>query len=79
MFELTIRGTEQKVALRDIPALRQTFVVASVAIIVGVALSITTHPYFLALPLVISGGLMFAGLVGWCPMATLMGKLPWNK
>lgn len=79
MFELKIKGQEKKVLLKNIPVLRQAFVLASVLILAGTILGIIIHPYFFALPLMVSGGLMFSGLVGWCPMALMLSKLPCNK
>ena len=79
MFELKVKGQEAKVLLKNIPVLRQAFVLAGILIIVGTILGITIHQYFLALPLLVSGGLMFSGLVGWCPMAVMLGKLSCNK
>lgn len=79
MFELKVKGQVERVLLKDIPVLRQAFVLASVLILIGTILGIIIHPYFFALPLLVSGGLMFSGLVGWCPMAVLLGKLPCNK
>lgn len=79
MFELKVKGQEAKVLLKNIPVLRQAFVLASVLIIVGTILGITINQYFFALPLLVGGGLMFSGLVGWCPMAVMLGKLPCNK
>jgi hypothetical protein len=79
MFKLTIKNQAEKIALADIPALRQSFFGASVLIITGIVLSIMVHPYFIALPLLVSGGLLFSALAGWCPMAMIMEKMPWNK
>lgn len=36
-------------------------------------------PKFLAVPIFISGGLLFAGLSGRCLMAELLAKLPFNR
>ncbi len=79
MFELKVRGQVEKVLLKDILVLRQAFVLASVLIIIGTILGINIHPYFFVLPLIVSGGLMFSGLVGWCPMSVILSKLPCNK
>lgn len=79
MFELTVRGKVEKVALRDIPVLRQAFVVAGFLILSGLVLGLLLHPGFLALPLLVSGGLIFSGLAGWCPMAVILSMLPWNR
>lgn len=79
MFALTVRGKDEKVTLRDIPVLRQAFVIAGVLILSGMLLGQFVHVGFFALPLLVSGGLLFSGLAGWCPMAVLLSKMPWNR
>lgn len=39
---------------------------------------IVIHPAFLAVPLFVGGGLVFAGLTGFCGLGELLKKLPWN-
>jgi hypothetical protein len=75
MFELTVKNRAEKILLKDIPALRKAMTVGALFIIVGVMLSVTVHPYFLVLPLVVSGGLLLSGVGGFCPMAAVMEKL----
>ena len=75
MFELTVKNRTEKILLKDIPALRKAMTVGALFIIAGVALSVTVHPYFLALPLLVSGGLLLSGVGGFCPMAAIMEKL----
>ncbi len=66
-------------ALRGMRALRQAFFAASVLIIIGLVGAYFVHAYFLALPALVAGGLMFSALVGWCPMIFFLEKAPWNK
>lgn len=79
MFEITVRGKDEKVSLTSMPALRQAFGVGAVLIIVGVWLGVTTNTYFLALPLLVSFGLSLSAVFGVCPMAVIMEKMPWNR
>jgi hypothetical protein len=74
MFKLTVNNKSEKVALADIPALRKSFAVASLMIVIGIALAQNIHVAFLMLPLLVSVGLMFSSLSGWCPMAVIMEK-----
>jgi len=74
MFTLTVKNQAEKVALADIPALRKSFAVASLMIVIGIALAQNIHGAFLILPLLVSVGMMFSALSGWCPMAVLMEK-----
>ncbi len=74
MYKMTVKEQVEKVALANIPALRRSFVLASLMILIGVTLSHFVHEAFLILPILVGGGLMFSALVGWCPMAIMMEK-----
>ena len=77
---ISVHTTENnKVLLEHIPAFRQAFVVAALLILSGLFLSYSVHDYFLAVPIMVSGGLLFSGLVGWCPLALVLERMPWNK
>jgi hypothetical protein len=45
----------------------------------GALLALTVNPLFALLPLVIGSGLLFAGLTGFCGLALLLAKMPWNQ
>ena len=79
-METKIYTTDERkeIYLKHIPAFRQAFVLASLLIITGVILAQTVHVYFIALTLLVAGGLAFSGIVGWCPMALVLQKMPWN-
>lgn len=79
IFKLTVKNQTEKIAISDIPALRQAFAIASFLIVVGVAFAINGSPFFLILPLIVSIGLLFTALAGWCPPASLLEKMPWNN
>jgi hypothetical protein len=34
---------------------------------------------WLVVPVVVGAGLVFAGVSGMCPMASLIARMPWNK
>ncbi len=74
MFKLSITGSEGKVALRDIKALRLAFFVAGLMIIIGAIGSHLIHPYFHVLPFLVAFGLLFSATFGWCPMAMVMER-----
>jgi len=71
MFEMTTKNGST-IRLRDITALRVSFAVASGLIVTGVVGSIVVHPYLIALPLLVAGGLLFSAVAGWCPMAQVV-------
>ena len=79
MFTLKTKNVSEPVTLRNLPTLRQAFVVASGLIVAGYVLAALVHPAFIYLPLLPAGGLFFSGLTGFCPMVYFLQKLPWNK
>jgi rhodanese-related sulfurtransferase len=62
-----------------LPLERQVFIAAGFLVFVGVILGWQVHPGFYGLSGFVGAGLMMAGLTGFCPMAILIGKLPWNQ
>jgi hypothetical protein len=42
-------------------------------------LALLVNPRFALIPLIIGCGLLFAGLTGFCGLAVLLAKMPWNK
>ena len=62
-----------------LPLMRQVQIVAGGLVVVGVALGLAIHPWFLGLSAFVGAGLVMAGVTGWCGMATLLGKLPYNR
>lgn len=62
-----------------IPLERQVLAIAGFLTFAGVMLSLLVHPYFLALSAFVGAGLMVAGLTGFCGMALLLARAPWNQ
>lgn len=67
------RGTAQGISLE-----RQVRIVAGALVLAGVVLARIVHPWFIGLSAFVGAGLVFAGVSGWCGMALLLAKLPWN-
>ncbi|MCD8500103.1 MAG: DUF2892 domain-containing protein [Gammaproteobacteria bacterium] len=42
-------------------------------------MSFLFNPWFCLLSGFVGLGLMFAGITGWCGMAKLLAKMPWNQ
>ncbi len=59
--------------------MRQVQITAGSLVVLGVLLGAFVSPWFLILSGFVGSGLMFAGLTGWCGMALLLAKMPWNK
>lgn len=63
---------------KRIPIMQQVFIIAGSLILTGSFLSLF-FPYFLAIPLFVGSGLLYAGLSGNCLMSVLLAKAPWNQ
>jgi rhodanese-related sulfurtransferase len=69
----------RKKAGAPIELMRQVQIVIGLFVLTGIALSLTVHPGFIAIPAFMGAGLTFAGLSGWCGMAKLIALAPWNR
>lgn len=75
--EKNLKTVSQKNIL---PLERQTQLAISVIILSGLSLNyILKDSAFLILPLIAGLGLLNAALTGWCGMARMIAKMPWNK
>jgi rhodanese-related sulfurtransferase len=57
---------------------RQVRIGAGALALLGVVLGYWVHPAWLGLAALAGGGLIFAGVTGFCGMANLLAKMPWN-
>ena len=46
--------------------------------LVGTVLGLAVSPWFFGIPLFVGAGLLFAGITGYCGMAVLLQRAPWN-
>lgn len=58
---------------------RQVQIAAGSLILLGFILGRWAHPGFLWLTAFVGAGLVFAGVSGYCGMAVLLSKMPWNN
>lgn len=58
---------------------RQVRIVAGAMVVVSAVLGITVSVWFLAWTLFVGAGLIVAGLTDTCMMASLLGRMPWNR
>lgn len=63
----------------QIPIQRQVMIAAGGLGFLGTLLGYLIHPGFLVVPAFVGLGLFQAGITGWCGMALLLEKLPWNR
>lgn len=62
-----------------IPIMRQVLLTAGLLVLIGVGLGFLVHPVFFGLAGFVGAGLTFSGATGYCGMAMLLGKMPWNR
>lgn len=58
---------------------RQVQIGAGGLALLGTILGLTVSPWFLAVPLFVGSGLVFAGVTGFCGMALILQRAPWNR
>jgi rhodanese-related sulfurtransferase len=64
---------------QPLPIMRQVQIAAGGLVVVGVALGYLASPWFFLLSGFVGAGLMRAGITGWCGMAMLLERMPWNR
>jgi rhodanese-related sulfurtransferase len=69
----------EKAASKVLPLMRQVQLVIGLVSGTGAALAVWKHPLFALIPLFTSAGLVFAGATGYCGLAMLMARMPWNR
>jgi rhodanese-related sulfurtransferase len=69
----------EKGASQVLPLMRQVQLVIGLVSGTGAALAIWKHPLFGLIPLFTSAGLVFAGATGYCGLALLLARMPWNQ
>lgn len=69
----------KSVGRKVLPLDRQVFFAVGLIVFSGVLFGALIHPGFYALSGFMGLGLMYSGLSGYCGMALLLTKMPWNK
>jgi len=62
-----------------LPLMRQVQLVIGLLALSGSILALTVNKNFALLPAFLGAGLTMAGATGWCGLAILLSKMPWNK
>ena len=62
-----------------LPLMRQVQIAAGSLVLLGLILSHTVAPAWIALTWFVGAGLCFAGISGFCGMARLLTAMPWNR
>jgi rhodanese-related sulfurtransferase len=58
---------------------RQVRIGAGLLVLIGSMLAWTANSGFLAIPIFVGSGLVFAGITNYCGMALVLGRMPWNR
>lgn len=64
---------------RTLPLMRQVQLTVGAISAAGAALALAVNPWFALIPLVMGCGLTIAGITGFCGLAVLLAKMPWNN
>ncbi|MFN3693094.1 MAG: rhodanese-like domain-containing protein [Candidatus Paceibacteria bacterium] len=72
-------GYETQSHTNRLPIMRQVFIGAGGLVLGGVLLAHFVDYTFILIPFFVSLGLLMSGFTGWCGMALLLSKMPWNK
>ena len=59
--------------------MRQVQIIVGLMVIFGIVLGLTISPYLSLISLFFDAGLLFAGISGFCGLASLLMFLPYNK
>jgi rhodanese-related sulfurtransferase len=62
-----------------LPLMRQVQIVVGSLSATGAVLALAVNRRFAVLPLFLGCGLLFAGITGYCGMALMLAKMPWNR
>lgn len=66
-------------AKKVFPLMQQVQLTIGLGVLTGALLSLTVNPNWVFLCAFFGAGLTLAGSTGWCGLAILMSKLPWNR
>jgi len=69
----------EKSAKAVLPLDRQLQLTIGTLVVIGVLLSHFVNPNWIWLSGLVGAGLMMAGLTGFCPMRSLIARMPWNQ
>ena len=64
---------------KKIPLMRQVFLAAGLLVLISSILGFMYSQNFFVLTMFVGAGLTISGVTGWCGMAIMLAKMPWNK
>jgi rhodanese-related sulfurtransferase len=72
---LPLKRSEKK----RLPLMRQVHLTIGLCVLTASCLAVTMDPRFAWVAAVFGAGLTLAGATGWCGLALVLSKMPWNK
>ncbi len=66
-------------ARKVLPLMRQVQLVIGLLALTGSVLALAVDKNFALIPAILGAGLTMAGSTGWCGLAILLSKMPWNR
>jgi len=70
---------EVNTRISRVSVMRQVQLVIGIGVLTGSALAWFVDPAFIGLAAFFGAGLIFAGASGTCALASIIGRMPWNK
>lgn len=64
---------------KRLPLIRQVQLIIGLSALGGSILALTVDKNFALIPAVMGAGLALAGSTGWCGLAMVLSRMPWNK
>lgn len=66
-------------ARAPLPIMRQVQIATGSMVVLGVILAVLVSPWFMVLSALVGAGLVMAGVTGFCGLAHLLARMPWNR
>ncbi len=69
----------ERSAKKRLPLMRQVQLIIGLSALAGSLLALVVDKNFAVIPAVFGAGLALAGSTGWCGLAMVLSKMPWNQ
>jgi rhodanese-related sulfurtransferase len=64
---------------KRLPLMRQVQLIIGLFVLAGAILALTVDKNFALIPAIFGAGMAIAGSTGWCGLAVMLSRMPWNK
>lgn len=76
---MTAGGDVEKAVNAGLPLMRQVQLTVGLLALSSSLLALTVDVRFALIPAILGAGLTMAGATGWCGLAILLSRMPWNQ